>query len=215
MNKSAPRATIERMCRYQQVLGQIEREGVKTVSSKEIGRLAATNAAQVRKDLSYFGDFGRRGLGYSVGELRSRLRDILGLAATRNVGIIGAGNLGSALAGYPGFESRGFQIIALFDNNPARIGHRLQGLKVLPLADLPQVAADFGIDIAVITVPEAAAQEVADHVANAGIKAILNFAPTHVKVPEGIVTRNVDMTSQLEFLSYFLAQGKCVEAEED
>jgi redox-sensing transcriptional repressor len=206
--RGAPTATIERLCRYQQVLAQLERDGVKTVSSGEIGRLVATNAAQVRKDLSHFGEFGTRGLGYSVTELRARLRGILGLGERRNIAIIGAGNLGSALADYPGFEGRGFNVIAVFDNNPAKIGHRRHGMRVRPLGELATVARETGIDIAVIAVPEPAAQSVADTVIAAGVSAILNFAPKHLHAPPQIVIRNVNMTSQLEYLSYFLALGE-------
>ncbi len=215
MNTGAPRATIERLCRYQQVLAQLERERVETASSADIGRLAVTNAAQVRKDFSHFGDFGRRGVGYSVSELRARLRAILGTENERTVVIIGAGNLGSALAGYPGFEMRGFRVVAIFDNNPAKIGHWVEGLRILPLSDLATVAAEQRIDIAVIAVPEAAAQAVADQVVEAGIKAILNFAPVYIQVPADVGARTVGVTCQLEYLSYFLAQSQgSSEAEE-
>jgi len=197
------------------VLAQLEQDGVETVSSADIGRLAATNGAQVRKDLSYFGDFGRRGLGYKVSELRAQLRAILGLERGRNVAIIGAGNLGSALVGYPGFEMRGFHVVAVFDNDPAKVGRRLRGLRILPLTRLTEVAATKDIAIAILAVPEFAAQIVADRVAEAGIRAILNFAPRHIHAPPGVVVCNVDMTSQLEFLSYFLTQGETeLEAEE-
>lgn len=203
--KAAPRATIERMCRYQQALGQLERDGVQTVSSGQIGKLTATNGAQVRKDLSYFGEFGRRGLGYRVSDLRGSLREILGLSTPRHIAIIGAGNLGSALSGYPGFERRGFRVVGVFDSDPEKIGEERHALTVLPLSSLAELAAEIGVDIVVLAVPEAVAQIVADGVIAAGVRAILNFTPLHVEAPPGVVVRNVDMTSQLEFVSYFLA----------
>jgi redox-sensing transcriptional repressor len=163
---------------------------------------------QVRKDLSHFGAFGRRGVGYDALYLRNCIREIMGLDRPRRVIIIGAGHVGSALAGYPGFESRGFNIVAIYDNNPARIGHMVQGLRVRNIASLAEDCQAQKVDIAIIAVPEGSAQTVADQAVGAGIKALLSFAPTALYVPEDVIVRHVDMTAELEFLSFWLTRGR-------
>ncbi len=200
-----PVPAIERLCRYQRALARARRLGAKRVSSHDMAALAGVTPEQVRKDLSYFGSFGRRGVGYDVGSLSDELRRILGLDSKRRLAIVGVGNLGTALAGYAGFEARGFDIAGLYDNNPARVGHRVQGLRVRHINDL---AADHRldpIDIAVLAVPEVAAQAAADKIVAAGIPALLNFAPVSLKLPPHVVLRDVDMTAELEYLSFWLA----------
>ena len=185
--RQIPEPTIERLGLYHRCLWRVRRLGKERISSQELAQLAHVTPEQVRKDLSYFGAFGRRGVGYDVEQLARELRRILGLSRPRRIVIIGAGNLGSALAGYAGFEARGFQVAAIYDNNPARIGHVVQGLRVRDVRQLEQDNEAERFDIAVLAVPERAAQEAADTVVRAGIKAILNFAPASIRVPEGVV----------------------------
>ena len=200
-----PEATVQRLSTYRAILRRLEREGKPTVSSLEIAAIANVNAAQVRKDLSYFGDFGRRGLGYRVPQLHEEITRILGLIGGRKVFVVGAGNLGSALVGYPGFGPRGFRVVGVFDASPDRVGQMLNGQPILPMSRLPELAQDLDVDIAIVAVPGAAAQEVVDVLVAAGIRCILNLAPVQVSLPPGIVMRSFDMTSQLEILSFCLS----------
>jgi redox-sensing transcriptional repressor len=166
------------------------------------------NAAQIRKDLAYFGEFGVRGVGYYVKDLRRHLRQILGLDRRRRVAIMGAGNLGLALADYPGFRQEGFEIAAMFDASPDKIGqHSREGVPIFDIRDLKRVTRRDRLDIAMLAVPAAAAQPVVDQVVNAGIKAILNFSPGTLKVPADVKLKSVDLTVSLESLSFYLAQG--------
>jgi redox-sensing transcriptional repressor len=203
--RQIPVPSIERLCRYHRVVARAKRFGAKRISSQELAHLAAVTPEQVRKDLSYFGAFGRRGVGYDIERLGTELKRILGLRGPRRFAIIGAGNLGSALAGYAGFEARGFRLAGLYDNNAARIGHMVQGLRVRSIDDLAADHAREPIDIVVLAVPEAAAQTAADLAVAAGLRAILNFAPISLRVPPGLVLRDVDMTGELEYLSFWLA----------
>lgn len=199
-----PEATVQRLSRYLTILRQLERQEQASASSAEIADRANVNAAQVRKDLSHFGDFGRRGLGYRVRDLRQHLTRILGLDDERRIIVIGAGNLGSALVGYPGFEPRGFRIVGIFDSNPAKVGHRLQGQEVLPMERLAEVVTDEQAEMAIVAVPGPAAQSVVDQLREAGVCCILNLAPVQVAAPPNTIVRSVDMTSQLELLSFCL-----------
>jgi redox-sensing transcriptional repressor len=199
--RQIPAPTLGRICTYIRVL---ERSTGSSISSAAIADAAGVNAAQVRKDLSYLGEFGQPGVGYGVGELREGLKHLMGLDRHRHVVIVGAGALGSALITYPGFEARGFRVAAVFDNNPAKIGHRLRGHLILPADELPERIAELGAEIGVIAVPRATAQAVADTLVQAGIKAIVNFAPVLLRVPETVAVRNVDLTQQLECLAYYL-----------
>lgn len=199
--KPIPDPTLPRICMYVRVL---ESHQEANISSAAIAEAAGVNAAQVRKDLSFFGQFGQPGVGYDVGELQVALKRMLGLDRERNVIIVGAGALGSALIGYPGFEGRGFRIVGIFDNNPAKVGHRLRGYPVLPIDELPEQVAALGAQLGVIAVPQAAAQSVADTLVEAGITAILNFAPVSLRVPDSVALRNVDLTQHLECLAYYL-----------
>jgi len=199
--KQIPAPTLGRICTYIRVL---ERSTGCSISSAAIAEAAGVNAAQVRKDLSYLGEFGQAGVGYDVGELREALKHLMGLDRPRHVVIVGAGALGSALITYPGFEARGFRVVAVFDNNPAKIGHRLRGHLILPADELAERIAELGAEIGVIAVPRTTAQAVADALVQAGIKAIVNFAPVLLRVPETVAVRNVDLTQQLECLAYYL-----------
>jgi len=199
-----PEATVARLSTYLAVLRRLEHEGLRAASSSQIARHANVNAAQVRKDLSYFGDFGRRGLGYLVGDLKHHLMRILGVDREHRVVLVGAGNLWAALAGYPGFEPRGFRISGVFDNNPTKVGQRLYGHEILSMTRLDEVIAATGADMAIVAVPGLAAQPVVDALIAAGIRSILNLAPVRIAAPPGVMVRSVDMTSQLELLSFGL-----------
>jgi len=198
---------VQRLSIYSRHLAQLISEGVITVSSGEIARGVGVSSAQVRKDLAYFGEFGTRGVGYNVQELYSHVMRILGLNHTWNVMIVGAGKLGSALAVYKGFEDRGFKVRSVLDVSEQRIGQQLGDLVVESLAFLEDRVSRENIDIGIITVPAAAAQEVTDKLIRAGVKAILNFSPRVLKVPDSVVLRNVDLSVNLEVLSFNLSFG--------
>ena len=200
--------TAGRLSVYLRCLNALDAAGVKTISSKALAEQFQLNAAQIRKDLAYFGEFGVRGVGYYVKELKRHLRAILGLDRTVRVAILGAGNLGLALADYPGFRQEGFEISALFDNLREKVGQQSRGgVPICDIHDLKKTARREGIRIAVIAVPAASAQQVLNLVVAAGIKAVLNFSPGTLEVPAGVKLKSVDLTVSLESLSFFLAQG--------
>jgi redox-sensing transcriptional repressor len=193
---------------YLRCLNVLDAEGAKTVSSKTLAELFHLNAAQIRKDLAYFGEFGVRGVGYYVKDLKRHLREILGLDRTVRVGVFGAGNLGLALADYPGFRQEGFSIVALFDTARAKVGQRSKGgVEIFDLAEFKKMSKKDGIDIAVLAVPAAAAQSVVETVVAHGVRAVLNFSPGTLKVPPQVKLKNVDLTVSMESLSFFLARG--------
>ncbi len=203
-----PELTAIRLSVYLRCLNALEAAGVKTISSKALADRFQLNAAQIRKDLAYFGEFGVRGVGYYVRDLRRHLRQILGLDRKVRVAIMGAGNLGLALADYPGFRQEGFEIVALFDNAPEKIGRRSRtGVPILDIGDLPAVVRRERIAIAVVAVPASAAQQVINRVVAAGIKAILNFSPGTWRVPRSVRLKSVDLTLSLESLSFYLARN--------
>ena len=205
--------TTNRLSVYLRCLNALDTAGVRTMSSHGLAEQFHLNAAQIRKDLAYFGEFGVRGVGYYVEELRTHLRQILGLDQRVRVAIMGAGNLGLALADYPGFRLEGFEIAALFDTVRDKVGQRSRGgVAIYDVADLRRIVRKERIRIAVIAVPEAAAQMVLQTVVEAGIKAILNFSPGTFKVPDDVKIKSVDLTVSLESLSFFLAQGDIDEA---
>lgn len=220
MPPSRPRAseqisefTTARLSVYLRCLDALDEAGLVTVSSGALAERFHLNAALIRKDLAYFGEFGVRGVGYYVKDLRRNLRQILGLDRSLKVVIVGAGNLGLALADYPGFRRDGFEVVALFDVAAHKIGQRSRGgVLVRPLDDLSAVAAGSGADIAILAVPRDAAQEAVDRLGQAGIRAVLNFAPGTVRVPEGVKVKSVDFSVSLESLSFFLAQESNGEA---
>jgi redox-sensing transcriptional repressor len=201
--------TTNRLSVYLRCLNALDAAGVRTISSQALAEQFHLNAAQIRKDLAYFGEFGVRGIGYYVKELRRHLRQILGLDRGVRVGIVGAGNLGLALADYPGFRDDGFEIVALFDTVKDKIGRRSRGGVVIhDIRDLKKVVRRENIGIAVIAVPQPAAQAAVHAVAAAGVKAILNFSPGAYRVPRGVKLKSMDLTVSLESLSFFLVQGE-------
>jgi redox-sensing transcriptional repressor len=210
--ESVSELTTNRLSVYLRCLNALELAGVQTVSSQALAEQFHLNAAQIRKDLAYFGEFGVRGVGYYVKELRRHLRQILGLDQQVAVGIVGAGNLGLALADYPGFRTDGFRIAALFDAASAKIGLSSRGgVPIHDIRHLRRIVQRDRIRIAAIAVPAEAAQTVVNAVVGAGIKAILNFSPGAIKVPPDVKLKSVDLTVSLESLSFFLAQGEAVE----
>ncbi|HXH25707.1 MAG TPA: redox-sensing transcriptional repressor Rex [Vicinamibacterales bacterium] len=199
--------TTNRLSVYLRCLNELDAAGVETISSQALAEQFQLNAAQIRKDLAYFGEFGVRGVGYYVKDLRRHLRQILGLDRHLRVAIMGAGNLGLALADYPGFRQEGFDIACLFDVANEKIGHQSRtGVPIHDIRDLKRIARRERLDIAVIAVPAAHAQPVVDQVVGAGIKAILNFSPGALKVPPDVKLKSVDLTVSLESLSFYLAQ---------
>ncbi|MEW6322916.1 MAG: redox-sensing transcriptional repressor Rex [Acidobacteriota bacterium] len=212
-NKRKPAAeqvselTTNRLSVYLRCLTQLEAAGVETISSQALADQFHLNAAQIRKDLAYFGEFGVRGVGYYVQDLRRHLRQILGLDRKLKVVVMGAGNLGLALADYPGFRREGFEIVALFDVADSKIGDASRsGVPIYDLKEFRRFVKRERVDIAVIAVPAASAEEVVQQVVDAGVKAILNFSPGTLKVPAGVKLRSVDLTVSLESLSFYLAQ---------
>jgi redox-sensing transcriptional repressor len=200
--------TTNRLSVYLRCLNALDDSGVRTISSQALAEQFRLNAAQIRKDLAYFGEFGVRGVGYYVRDLKRHLRQILGLDRRLRVAIVGAGNLGLALADYPGFRQEGFEICALFDTLRAKVGEQSRaGVTIFDIHDLKKIARRDGISIAVIAVPAAAAQDVLNLVVSAGIKAVLNFSPDTLQVPPDVKLKSVDLTVSLESLSFFLAQG--------
>ena len=189
---------------YLRFLEDSVQRGVSTISSDELARRGGTTSAQVRKDLSFFGSFGKRGLGYAVPELMESLRDILGLRREWRVIIVGAGKIGTALAQYHGFKQRGFHVIAVFDLDPQKIGATWNGLVVRSMTELETEIQEEGPEIAVLAVPAEVAQKAAERLTDAGIKAILNFAPAQLQVPADVMVRNVNMAMELEGLSFAL-----------
>src|SRR4051812_44024535 len=200
--------TTNRLSVYLRCLNLLEDAGVRTISSQSLAEQFHLNAAQIRKDLAYFGEFGVRGVGYYVRDLKRHLRQILGLDRKLRVAIIGAGNLGLALADYPGFRQEGFEISALFDNLSAKVGQRSRGgVPIYDIQDLKKCARRDRISIAVIAVPAQAAHRVVELVVASGIKAVLNFSPGALRVPPGVKLKSVDLTVSLESLSFYLAHG--------
>lgn len=207
-NEQISELTTNRLSVYLRCLTQLESAGVDTISSQSLAEQFHLNAAQIRKDLAYFGEFGVRGVGYYVKDLKRHLRQILGLDRRLRVAVMGAGNLGLALADYPGFRREGFEIVALFDVADAKIGDESRtGVPIFDIRELKRVVRKERIDIAVIAVPADSAQPVLEQVVAAGIKAVLNFSPGTLKAPSGVKVKSVDLTVSLESLSFYLAQG--------
>ena len=205
--KHIAESTVRRLSLYLRVLEQAAARGQQTISSDALAEDGGTTSAQVRKDLSFFGSFGKRGRGYDVGELVSRLQDILGLGREWKVYIVGAGKIGAALVSYRGFAERGFRVLAIYDNNPQLVGRMIDGVGVRSMSQLEHDAARENPDIAVITVPAEHAQAVADRVVGAGISAIMNFAPVPIHVPGKVTVKSVNMALELEGLAYALVHA--------
>ena len=201
--------TTNRLSVYLRCLNSLDAVGVTTVSSRALAEQFHLNAAQIRKDLACFGEFGVRGVGYYVKDLKRHLREILGLERKVRVAIMGAGNLGLALADYPGFRQEGFEIIALFDTVTSKVGQRSRsGVPILDLTDLKPCVSREKVGIAVIAVPGPSAQQVVNLVVDAGVKAVLNFSPGALQVPGDVKLKSVDLTVSLESLSFHLARGE-------
>jgi redox-sensing transcriptional repressor len=197
-----PDATVARLATYLRVLGSLGDSGITTVSSEELAVVAGVNSAKLRKDLSYLGSYGIRGVGYHVGTLTEEIARTLGITVHRSVALIGVGNLGQALAGYAGFASRGFRIAALVDADPARIGTTIRGLVVRDIADLTEIVTDEQIAIAVLATPASVAQDVCDRLVAAGVTSILNFASAVLSTPDHVDVRKVDLAAELQILSF-------------
>ncbi|MFM7214604.1 MAG: redox-sensing transcriptional repressor Rex [Verrucomicrobiota bacterium] len=201
-----PPKTIYRMSIYMRCLQRLKQNQIQTVSSEALASAAGVKSTQLRKDLTYFGQFGTRGLGYDVGQLSTMIGDLLGTNRLQPVVLIGAGHLGTALLSYRGFEQEGFELIAAFDAEPHRERDRPLTTPVYGMERLPRVIRDHGVKMAVLTVPAAAAQAVANQLVDAGISGILNFSPSILSVPDTVMVKNVNLAIELEHLSYFVQQ---------
>jgi redox-sensing transcriptional repressor len=203
-----PVHTLERLATYLSILTDMKGRHIETISSTDIEERTGINAAQFRKDLSYFGEFGKPGIGYNVPDLQARIARILNLDKTQKVILVGVGNLGSALLGYPALRAENFEIVAAFDANPAKVGRKIWDLTIMDIASLTEENARLQAKIAIIAVPAPAAQEVAEKLADASIRTILNFAPVVLRLPRDIQTRNVDFVQELAVLSFHVGAQK-------
>jgi redox-sensing transcriptional repressor len=217
MNKPpVSRLTTNRLSVYLRCLTDLEQRGVRTISSREFAEQFHLNSAQIRKDLATFGEFGVRGVGYDVRELKEHLVQILGLDREYRVVILGAGNLGLALAGYPGFNEGGFRVVALLDIDSARVERlREEGWTAFPADELDRVVREERANMAILAVPAAAGQAALDRVSASGIRAVLNFCPVQLRVPEGVELATVDLKVRLEGLAYRLSRGRGAGEDED
>jgi redox-sensing transcriptional repressor len=200
--RDIPEATVARLPVYLRALTTLADQGTATCSSEELAAAAGVNSAKLRKDLSYLGSYGTRGVGYDVDYLRYQIAREIGVTQDWPVVIVGIGNLGHALANFSGFRSRGFRVVALLDADPARHGEQVAGIDVRDFADLGSIVREHGVAIGVIATPASAAQDVADRMVDAGISSILNFAPSVIAVPDGVDVRKVDLSIELQILAY-------------
>ncbi|GBD09329.1 Redox-sensing transcriptional repressor Rex [Candidatus Thermoflexus japonica] len=202
--RKVPDIVIGRLPIYLRALQVMAAEGREVTSSQELGERLGISSAQIRKDLSYFGTFGKQGTGYRIPDLIHRLKQILKVDRTWDMILIGAGNLGHALAQYQGFTPRGFRLVAIFDNDPEKIGRPIGPHIIRDVQELPAFVREHGIQIAMIAVPASAAQQVADLCVEAGIRAILNYAPIHLKVPSRVLVQYIDPAIHLQQMTYYL-----------
>jgi redox-sensing transcriptional repressor len=205
--KRISESTIHRLSLYYRTLSLLEKENYETVSSKELAKREKLTPAQVRKDLSFFGSFGTRGLGYNVNELKAKIESILGINREWRVALIGVGNIGSALVSYKEFARQGFQIIKLFDNDQRKIGSNHKGITVSDIANLETEVKEANISMVILAVPATVAQYIVDDVVGAGVTAILNFAPINLRVPPDVYLRNENMAMELEYLSFAMVNN--------
>ncbi len=205
--RNIPEPTIARLPRYLRSFVGFAHDHRPVISSKELAAASGINPAQVRKDLAYFGQFGQRGIGYDFKTLDAKMREILGLHKVWRIALVGAGNLGTALLQYGGFAKAGFKIEAAFDVDPSKVGWELEGVRIWATPAIRQVVREKKIEIGVLAVPASQAQRVADAMVDAGIRAILNFAPCVLTVPKSVLVRGVDLASELEHLTYFLEKS--------
>ncbi|MDO8879357.1 MAG: redox-sensing transcriptional repressor Rex [Coriobacteriia bacterium] len=210
MSDRVPEGVIERLPLYLNILIQLRRDGIATVSSACLGELTLVNPAQIRRDLTHFGSFGKRGVGYDVVTLVDRIQRILGADHVHRLALVGAGNLGSAIAGYNGLRQHGFLVTAIFDSDPRRIGTRIGDVTIQSIDDLERVLRDQDIRIGVVAVPPAAAQEVTDRLADGGVRIILNYTPVIVRVPQGVTLHNTDPVHELLHTLYYLSRREGV-----
>jgi len=197
-----PNPAVRRLSLYLRQLESLQAEGVATVSSRKLAQSLNLSDAQVRKDLAYFGQFGRPGVGYEVIPLIQRLRSIFGTDRITHTLLVGAGNLGKAVAAYGGFKDKGFELVAVFDADEKKIGRKVAKLPVRPMNELDQTVAEHNVRLAILAVPASAAQDVTDRLLNAGVRGILNFAPAPLKTPPGVTVRGIDVAAELEQLSF-------------
>ena len=203
-----PEATIGRLSVYSRFLYQVSKKGVITISSIDIAGGVGVSPAQVRKDLAYFGEFGVRGVGYNVKDLYNNILRILGLNKRWKVVLIGAGNLGTALCIYDGFKERGFDIVGIFDNDPRKIGSKVNNLEIMPTEALPSIIKKNQVEIGIITVSSECAQDIADLLIESNVTTLLNFAPKLLSVPNNVIVRNVDLSVNLEILTFNITNDK-------
>jgi redox-sensing transcriptional repressor len=206
VSRKISESAVRRLSLYLRILEDLERKGRNTVSSEEMSGRSATTAAQVRKDLSLFGSFGKRGLGYAVTELAERLKKILGLDRRWRVALVGVGRIGSALVEYGGFAERGYDVVAIFDSDASKVGGKWGGLCVRDISEFEAVSNDESVEMVILAIPVEAVPSVMEHVEKAGVRGILNFAPTKLKVPLGVAVKDVNMVMELEALSFALSQ---------
>ncbi len=206
VSRKISESAVRRLSLYLRILEDLERKGRNTVSSEEMSGRSATTAAQVRKDLSLFGSFGKRGLGYTVTELAEQLKKILGLDRRWRVALVGVGRIGSALVEYGGFAERGYDVVAIFDSDASKVGGKWGGLCVRDISEFEAVSNDESVEMVILAIPVEAVPSVMEHVEKAGIRGILNFAPTKLKVPLGVAVKDVNMVMELEALSFAFSQ---------
>lgn len=204
MSRKVSDSTVRRLSHYLRSLEQLGVGDARTVSSEDLARDAGTTAAQVRKDLSHFGSFGKRGLGYAVSDLADHLREILGLSRVWRVALLGAGRIGSALFEYADFRRRGFHIVSVFDADPSKVGASWEGVIVRHSDELERVARDEGLEVLILAVPAEVAQALVERAVAAGVRGVLNFAPVQLRVPAGVAVQDVDMVMELEALAFEL-----------
>jgi redox-sensing transcriptional repressor len=200
--REIPEASVARLPGYLRALTSLARDGIASVSSEELASTAGVSSAMLRKDLSHLGSYGVRGVGYDVERLASEITSVLGLTQDWPVAIVGMGNLGRALAAYRGFAERGFRVIALLDGDPRLVGEEVADQRVRPMEDLPRLVAHDGLAIGVIATPPEGAQQACDDLVAAGVRSVLNFAPAVLAVPEGVVVRKVDLSTELQILAF-------------
>lgn len=199
-----PDIVVSRLPLYLRALNFLAEEGVETISSAELAQRLGISSAQIRKDLSFFGEFGKQGTGYNVEFLRNKIKEILNLTRIWDVALVGAGDLGHALVHYGGFLGQGFRISLVFDNNPQKIGQEIAGLVIQPASRMKELIRQHGIQIAIIAVPASAAQKVTDELVAAGVRAILNYAPITLKVPPDVHVQYIDPVTRLQHMTYYL-----------
>lgn len=203
-SNEAPDIVVGRLPIYLRALTFMGEEGREITSSQELSEKLGISSAQIRKDLSHFGEFGKQGTGYEISYLRDQLKRILQVDHTWPVALVGYGDLGHALANYAGFAAKGFEIVAVFDDAPSKIGQQVAGKEVMSVTELPKVVRELGIKVAIVAVPSAEAQQVADVVVESGIKAILNYAPINISVPADVRVQYIDPAAHLQHMTYYL-----------